>query len=387
MQNFTFKNPTEIIFGMQTIFQIGEEAAKFGNKVLLVYGQGSIKKNGVYDNVVKSLKGAKLEITEFFGVKSNPVLSHLEEGITLAKREKINVIVAVGGGSVLDESKAIAAGAKTDGDVWDFFVNQTSIQDALPLLTVLTLSATGSEMNPTAVITNEGKQQKFEISSPFLFPKVSILDPTTMYSVPKSYTAYSAVDTISHVIEGYFTGDDPYTPIQDRIVEGIVQSIMENTEICLDNPQDYQGRAVMMWAATLALNGLPVSGIGEFSFPNHMIEHSLSAIYDIAHGAGLSIVIPGWMTYAASGAPVKFAQFAERIFGIVSNSPERTAEMGIEALKSWFRNIGSPVSLSEVNISENDIEMIAENATMLAQKWQLHEYTKDVITEVLKLCC
>jgi alcohol dehydrogenase YqhD (iron-dependent ADH family) len=386
MQNFIFWNPTKIIFGEGTIPQIGSETKQFGKNVMLVYGKGSIKKTGIYDDVVNSLRKADLEIIEFSGVQSNPIISHVKQGIALAKQKDVDVIVAVGGGSVLDESKAIAAGSKTDGDVWDFYTEKATVQDALPMLAVLTLAATGSEMNLTSVITKEETQQKFNLRSPFIFPKVSILDPTATYSVPKTYTAYGGVDAISHVIEGYFTGEDSWTPIQDRYVEGLIRTIMESTERCLENPEDYQGRATMMWAATLALNGLPVAGIGKHGFPNHMIEHSLSAIYDIAHGAGLSIVIPGWMKYASRKSPEKFAQFAERVFDTHENVPEKAAEKGIEALKAWFEKIGSPTNLSAGSIPEEDIEGIAENALMLAKKWKLSEYTKDVIAEILRLC-
>jgi hypothetical protein len=386
MQNFTFWNPTKIIFGENTIPQIGNETKNFGKKVLLVYGRSSVKKSGVYDKVVNSLREAELEIVEFSGVQSNPVLSHVRKGIELAKQENVDVIVAVGGGSVLDESKAIAAGSKTDGDVWDFFLGTKEVEAALPLLTVLTLAATGSEMNCGGVVTNEETKQKFNLGSPLLYPKASILDPTATYSVPKTYSAYGAVDGIAHVIEGYFTGTDPWSPIQDRLVEGIITSIMKSAEMFLANPEDYQGRATMMWAATLALNGLPVAGIGGHGMPNHMIEHSLSAIYNIPHGAGLSIVIPGWMTYMAKRSPAKYAQFAERIFGIKEDTPEKAAEKGIEALKAWFKSVGSPVSLTEADIPAADIDSIAENAMMLAKKWNLTFYTKEIIAEILHLC-
>lgn len=387
MQNFTFQNPTKIIFGQETIPQLGAETKLFGKKVLLVYGKTSIKTSGVYDQVVKSLQSAGLEIVEFSGVQPNPVLSHLQEGIALAKQEQVDVIVAAGGGSVLDEAKAIAAGAKTDGNVWDFFIKKTTVQSALPVLTVLTLAATGSEMNPTCVVTNEETQMKTGLSSPALFPKVSILDPTATYSVPSTYTAYGAVDAIAHSIEGYFTGEDPWTPIQDRLVEGLVTSVMESMEKCQVNPKDYQGRATLMWAASLALNGLPVAGIGSFMMPNHLIEHSLSALYDIAHGAGLSIVIPGWMTYYASThSPAKFVQFAERVFGIQAATPEKTAEQGIAALKAWFEKVGSPTSLAAADIPAADIDRIAANAAELAVVWGLPEYTQPVVADVLKRC-
>lgn len=386
MQNFTFWNPTKIIFGTGTVPLIGAEAKKFGGKALLVYGKSSVKKTGVYDRVVQSLREAGMEIIEHPGVKSNPVLSHVRQGIELAKREKVELIVALGGGSVVDASKTIAAGAKTEGDVWDFFIDKATVKDALPILCVLTLAATGSEMNSGGVVTNEETRQKFNIGSPRLFPKVSILDPTVTYTVPKTYTAYSAVDAISHLIEGYFTGTDPSTPLQDRLVEGLIKTIVESTDKILKDPEDYEGRATMMWSATLALNGLATAGIGSYGFPNHMIEHSLSALYDIPHGAGLAVVIPGWMEYRMRKSPAKFARFAAEVFGLDAESPEQAAGEGIRALKAWFNKIGCPTSLSACGIPEAQIDEIAQNATMLAQKWKLSAYTNEVIREILFLC-
>ncbi|GAK58049.1 iron-containing alcohol dehydrogenase [Candidatus Vecturithrix granuli] len=386
MKNFEFWNPTKIIFGQDTISQIGQEAQKFGKKALLVYGKSSIKQNGVYDKVLKSLRAAQLEVVEFSGVKSNPVLSHVQKGIAYAKQKQVDLIVTVGGGSVIDTGKAIAAGAKTDRDVWDFYIYQATIEDALPVLAVLTLAATGSEMNFTSVLTNEATQQKYAIDTPWIFPKVSILDPTTTYSVPKNYTAYGAIDIISHATEGYFTCEDTWTPIQDRFTEGLVKTVMECTETLLKTPTDYQARATIMWASTLALNGLLTAGIGYYEFPTHMIEHSLSSMYDIAHGAGLSIVTPGWMKYMCQQSPTRFAQFAKRIFGIHEDSTAKTAEKGIEMLKAWFEKIGGPTTLSAGNIPAEEIPQIAANAEQAAILWKLKGYTQEVIIEILNLC-
>lgn len=386
MENFEFWNPTKIIFGKDTISQIGQKTQQFGKKVLLVYGKSSIKKNGVYDKIVNSLRTAQLEVVEFSGVKPNPVLSHVQEGIVFAKKEQVDVIVAVGGGSVIDEAKAIAVGAKTDEDIWNFYICQAEIEDALPVLAVLTLAATGSEMNFTSVLTNEKTQQKYAIDTPYIFPKVSILDPTATYTVPKTYTAYGAVDIISHATEGYFNCEDSWTPIQDRFVEGLVKTVMECAERLLEDIEDYQARATMMWASTLALNGLPVAGIGYYEFPTHMIEHSLSSMYDMAHGAGLSIVTPGWMKYMCKKSSAKFAQFAERVFGIQEESPEKTAEKGIETLQAWFDKIGSPTTLAAGNIPTDDIPQIAENAEQTAVLWELKGYTTEVIIDILNLC-
>lgn len=386
MQNFTFWNPTRIVFGQNTIPQIGKETVAFGLKALLVYGRDSVKRSGVFDQVMKSLTNAGVTVVEFGGVRSNPVLSHLREGVALAKRERVDVVVAVGGGSVIDESKAIAAGARAEHDVWDFFIDQARVKDALPLLTVLTLAATASEMNSGGVVTNEETQQKFNINSPLLFPKVSILDPTVTFTVPADYTAYAGVDAIAHMIEAYFTCQDSAIPLQDRLVAGLASTIMEATEQCLAKPDDYQARANMMWGASLAFNGLTTAGIGPYGFPNHMIEHSLSALYDIAHGAGLSIVIPGWMSYQAKRSPARLSRFARQVFGVEAADDTEAALQGIAALKAWYGRVGSPTSLSAAGIPAADIDKIAANAVMLAKKWRLRDYTQEVIAEILQLC-
>ena len=386
MQNFVFENPTKIVFGRGQIKKIGCEAAKFGKKVFMVYGQGSVKRSGVYDQVVASLKAADIEIIEFPGVKSNPVLSHALKGIDIARKEGIDVVLAVGGGSVIDTAKTIAVGAKTDDDVWDYFMRTKTIQDALPVLTVVTISASASEMNPAAVITKEEEAKKFSIRSPFIQPKTSILDPTALFTLSPAYSAYSAVDAITHMLEGYFNNREPHSPLQDRLVEGLIKTIMESAEAILKEPADYNARANMMWAATLAFNGLTTAGMGMISLPAHMIEHSLSAIYDIAHGAGLSIVLPGWMFYAVEKDPVKFARLGRKIFGIEDDNNLRAGMEGINRLKEWFSSTGSPVSLGEANIPEEDIKKIAENAHVLAQAWGLRNYTEKIIVDILGLC-
>jgi alcohol dehydrogenase YqhD (iron-dependent ADH family) len=387
MQNFIFENPTKIIFGQGQIKRIGQEAVRYGKKVLLVYGQGSIKKNGVYGQVISSLNESKMTIVEFSGVRSNPVLSHALEGIEIAKREGIEVILAVGGGSVIDTAKTIAAGVKADHDVWDFFTYKKTIQAAIPILTVVTISASASEMNAAAVITREEGRQKFSIRSLHIQPKASILDPSVLFTLDRAYSAYSAVDAVTHMLEGYFNNSEINpSPLQDGLVEGLMKTIIGATEIILSRPEDYDARANMMWAATLAFNGLTTAGMGQVALPVHMIEHSLSAIYDIAHGAGLSIILPGWMMANLQGKVRRFARLARNVFEIGAESEEEAARAGIEEMKKWFSKIGSPVSLSEADIPVNDIERIAENAYALAQVWGLKAYSKEAITEILELC-
>lgn len=386
MQNFVLQLPTKIIFGKDTIASIGPETAAFGRKVLLVYGSGSIKRNGIYEQVVGSLKSSGLTVIEHPGVKSNPVLSHVREGIRLAKEHRVEAVVAVGGGSVIDSAKAICAGAVVEHDVWLFFKGKKGIKGRLPLTCVLTLAAAGSEMNGGMVLTNEENSQKFGTGNQLLKPDVSILDPTATFSVPLSYTAYGAVDAIAHILEFYFTTGDPATPVQDRLMEGLVINTMASCDRILLNPEDYDARADLMWCATLALNGLTGAGLGMVGFPMHMIEHSLSALYDVPHGAGLSVVIPAWMAWRAESEPARIAGFARRVFEITGKNDRDTALAGISRLQEWFRAINSPVSLAELGIAEAAIPELAENALALAGIWRLRAYTAANIAEILKRC-
>ncbi|MBI4655314.1 MAG: iron-containing alcohol dehydrogenase, partial [Elusimicrobia bacterium] len=354
-----------------------------GKKALFVYGRNSIKKNGVYEAIVKTLKENKVDFIEHAGVKPNPVLSHAREGIKTAKKENIEVIIAAGGGSVIDEAKAIAAGAKHGGDAWDFFIGKAGIKDALPVVTALTLPATGSEMNSGFVITNEETKQKYSAGSSKTFPKVSILDPETTMSLPEEQTAYGAVDALAHILEGYFTTKDSDCAVTDELVEALARSIIVSADRIIKNPKDYDARASMMWSATLALNGLPVCGYAGVDFINHAIEHSLSAIYDIPHGAGLAIVIPAYLKYCfKKGNHIRTAKFAEKVLKISAKNPEQTAQEGIETLKKWFRQIGAPISLKDVKIPEADIPQIAENAMGLVRLWGMR-YSKKTIEEIL----
>jgi alcohol dehydrogenase YqhD (iron-dependent ADH family) len=381
MQDFIFHNPTKIIFGKGRVPEIGKEARAFGRKALFVYGKASIKKSGLYDQIKGIMKEAGIELVEHGGVKSNPVLSHAREGIEKAKKEKIDFLLGVGGGSAIDEAKCISAGAVIDGDVWDFYTAKAQIQDALPVVAVLTIPATGTEMNGGTVITNEETGLKAGFIDANLHPRVSVLDPSLTLTIPPDYTAYSAVDAISHLIEGYFTGSDPWVPIQDRYVEGNVRSIMESAERCLKDPRDYQARATFMWAATLAWNGLGTAGIGEAAVPSHLLAHPLGGLYDLPHGASLSITIPAWMTWAHGKGNRKVAQFGRNVFG------EKSAEKGIAALKSWFGKIGSPTSLAKADIPASDIGRITDSTLQLAKTWGLdQQYTRDVITELYGLC-
>lgn len=380
MKDFTLYNPTKVEFGKDKEEQIGSYIAPYGiKKVLLTYGSDRIKKDGLFDKVTKSLSAQGIEYVELGGIQSNPILSKVQEGIALAKSEKVDGLLAVGGGSVLDSTKAIAAGTLYDGDVWDFFTFAAPIQKALPVFDIMTLAATGSEMNSFAVVTNKEAKQKYFIASPLLYPKVSVINPELQKSVSKDYLVYSAVDIIAHSIEGYFTAT--YHPdLTASYVEANINAVIKTTEKLLANPEDYDARGEFAWAATNALNGVTYSGVEGAVSPNHMIEHALSALHNVPHGAGLSVVMPAWMKWYYKNNEKQFERFAKNIFGLNS------AKEGIEALEKWFQKIGSPVRFSEFNIPEEALEAIAENANKNSHFFGLSEiYTQEKILEILKL--
>ncbi len=384
MENFIYSNPTKIIFGKNTISRIGKEVSRYGKKALFVYGQGNIKRNGVYDKVIESLKKNNIDFVEYSGVKPNPILSHVKKGVEIFKKEGCDIILACGGGSVIDEAKAIACGVYYEGDLWDFFTGKAQIKQAVPLCVVLTLPATGSEANSGAVITNEEAQQKYSIHSYHLFPKVSILDPATTFSLPLNQIAYGAVDAMLHVLEGYFTTSDRDSIITDNYVYAVVKTIINSTERIFKNLQDYNARASFMWACTLALNGQQYLGYKDVDFINHIIEHSLSAIYDIPHGLGLAIVFPGFLKYLINKKDIeRILLFGENIFDIKNDGKIETALLVIEKVENWFNKIGLKTRLSENNIFEKDFEKISKNAFELARLWESFLTEKDII-EILE---
>ena len=384
MLNFTLYNPTKLVFGENTIESIGNHLSKYEvKKVLIVYGKGSIMKNGVYDTVVQSLKKHNIEFIELSGVKPNPVLSKVQEGIKLAKENEVDGVLAVGGGSVIDSSKAIAAGACYEGDVWEFFEGKGKVEAALPLFTVLTLSATGSEMNAGGVVTNEEEGKKWSFGSPLLYPKVSILDPSVQRSLPANQTANGAIDAISHVFEAYYGGTES-TDMLDELSEGIIRTVITHTRELLKDSNNYKSRSELAFAATLALNGL--NGVGrKGDWASHSIEHSLSVLNDIAHGSGLAIVMPAWMKYVYKEDVKKFAKFASHVFNINEGNDEEKALKGIESLRNFYKEIGAPITLKEVGVKKEDLDFIADNAAILAPLGTLKPLYRDDIYKILEI--
>ncbi|MGQ9856654.1 MAG: iron-containing alcohol dehydrogenase [Fervidobacterium sp.] len=382
MENFVFHNPTKLVFGNGTVEKIGEFLKKDGIKrVLMLYGGGSIKKNGVYEKVVRSLVENGIEKVEVSGVRPNPVLSKVHEAIRIAKYNQVEAILAVGGGSVVDSAKAVAAGYYYDGDIWDAFIGKYNVKKALPLYVVLTMSATGTEMNGNGVVTNEATQEKFYFSSKHVYPVVSIVDPTTQYSLPANQVVYGAIDAISHVMEYYF--DVAGSDLLDRIDEGIIKTLVETTEVILKEPENYEARANFCLATTLALNGLTGMGTTGGDWSSHELEHAVSALNpDVAHGAGLAIVFPAWMTYVKDKISHKLVKFGKNIFGMDGDiKPEDV----IDKLKSWYKKIGAPIALKEVGFNKEDIEKLTEIANKHAPFGTVKELTKEDIRKIYEI--
>ncbi|WP_226671193.1 iron-containing alcohol dehydrogenase [Metabacillus litoralis] len=373
MQNFTFDNKTKIIFGKDKEQVVGEESVVYGKKLLLHYGGGSIKESGLYDTVLNSLKKQNVEVYELGGVKPNPRVSLVREGVTLCKENNIDFILAVGGGSVIDSAKAIAAGAKYDGDVWDFFTGKAGVTECLPIGVVLTIPAAGSESSAGTVITNEDGDYKRATGSLLMRPQFAILNPVLTYTLPSYQTACGVTDMMAHILERYFT-NEKNVELTDRLCEATLKTIINNAHTVIEEPTNYDARAEIMWAGTIAHNDLLDTGrIGDWA--SHDIEHEISGIYDIAHGAGLAIIFPAWMKYVYKHDINRFVQFANRVWDVEIdlNNPEKTALAGIKKLEQFFSSIGMPVSLKEVDINDEHFTEMAKKAT---ERWPLGNFVK-----------
>ncbi|GAA3405394.1 iron-containing alcohol dehydrogenase [Paenibacillus hodogayensis] len=385
MNSFQFQNPTQIVFGPGTVSKLGELVQPYGRNVLLVYGSGSIKRTGLYDQVIAQLNAIGARMYELPDVEPNPRLSTVHKGIELARAHSIDLILAVGGGSVIDAAKAIAVGVPYEGDVWDFCIRKAVIREGLPLGTVLTLAATGSEMNGNSVITNWETQQKRAFGSRFAYPRFSILDPELTYTVPASHTVNGAVDIMSHVFEQYFSLT-ANTPLQERFCEGILQTVIENVELALADPQHADARANLLWAGTMALNGIIGVGVQQ-DWASHGIEHEISAIYDIPHGAGLSIVFPNWMKYVYQERIDRFVQYAVRVWGVdpSGKTPEETALAGIERTRAFFTRIGAQATLAEFGIGADKLERMAEEAVRFGPLGSFKKLERDDVLRILQM--
>ncbi|HVO19797.1 MAG TPA: iron-containing alcohol dehydrogenase [Anaeromyxobacter sp.] len=363
MENFEFRNPTKIVFGRGAEARVGPETAAHARKVLLHYGGGSIKASGLHARVVASLREAGVEWVELPGVQPNPRLSLVHEGVRLCKQQGLGLVLAVGGGSVIDSAKAIAMGAVVENDVWDFYLGKGEPRAALPVGTVLTIPAAGSEASTGTVVTKEEGLLKRAVNSELIYPRFSILNPELAFTLPPFQVACGASDIMAHLMERYFTVVKA-VDFTDRLLEATMKTVALKAPRVLESPRDYDTWAELMWAGTVAHNNLLNTGrIGDWA--SHDIEHEISAIYDVAHGAGLAVVFPAWMRHTLARDPGRFAQWAVRVWNVDMDfsSPEATAREGIRRLEAWYHAIGLGTRLSDLGVGKDRLDEMARKCT------------------------
>lgn len=362
MLNFNYSIPTKIFFGKGQIEVLGKEIKKYGSKVLLTYGGGSIKENGIYDKATEILRENDIEFWELSGIEPNPRITSVRDGIKICRENNIDFILAIGGGSTIDCSKAIATGYYYDGDPWDLVIEEAEITKALPIGTILTMAATGSEMNSGAVISNLETNQKLGFGHPSMAPKFSILDPTYTFTVPKNQTAAGVADIMSHTFENYFTKPEG-AYLQDRLAEGVLKTCIKYGKKVVEDPENYEARANIMWASSLAINGILSYG-KDTVWSVHPMEHELSAYYDITHGIGLAILTPPWMEYVLDDERLdKFVEYGVNVWGIdESKDKYDIAREAIDNTREYFKSLGIPMRLKDVGIGEENLEKMAKAA-------------------------
>ncbi|ACQ52090.1 iron-containing alcohol dehydrogenase [Clostridium botulinum] len=385
MLNFNYSIPTKIFFGKSQISVLGEQIKKYGSRVLLTYGGGSIKKNGIYDKVIKILESNNIEFVELSGIDPNPRVTSVREGVKLCKENNIDFILAVGGGSTIDCSKVIAASYYYEGDPWDIVIKKVKINKALPIGSILTLAATGSEMDAGAVISNIDTNEKIGVGHPFMAPKFSILDPEYTFTVPKNQTAAGTADIMSHIFEAYFSKTkEAY--IQNRMAEAILKTCIKYGKVAIKEPENYEARANLMWASSLAINGLLSYGKSE-PWSVHPMEHELSAFYDITHGVGLAILTPNWMKYVLGDENVNdFYEYGVNVWDInPEESKYEVAQKAIEKTREYFIELGIPATLKEVGIGEEKLEQMAEAATRNGTLGEFRPLSTEDVLNIYKL--
>lgn len=381
MDKFRFNLNTEIFFGKGQVTVLGKTLKKEGcTKALIVYGHGSIKRNGLYEKIVSELESASIPFCELGGVDPNPRISSVRKGADICRSEGVDFIIAAGAGSVIDCSKAIAAARYYNGDPWDFFIRKATIKKAVPICTVLTLAATGSEMNGGTVITNEETMEKLATGSLKLKPRFSILDPENTFSVPPDQTAAGIADIMSHVFEQYFSYPDAY--LQDAMAEAVLKTVIKYGPLAIVEPQNYEARANIMWAGTIALNGLLGAG-KDGDWATHLIEHELSAKYDITHGTGLAILTPHWMRKVLDSENcLKFAEYGKNVWNLNGSDDMNVAYQAIEKTAEFFKSMRIPQKLSDLGIDSSKFEEMAESALTHSKVGRFKELSKKDIIDI-----
>lgn len=378
MKNFIVNNPTKLLFGQGVVSKLGSYSKSLGSKAIIIIGKGSVKTNGILDAVTEQLKTAGTEYVLFEGIKSNPIFQDVDACISIAREFQADQIIAIGGGSVVDSAKAVAAGFFHDGSVWDICSGGIKVTQALPILCVLTLAATGTEMNKFSVIQNDETGQKLGWGSDLVYPKVSFLDPEYTFSVPKTYTAYGVSDLIAHTFEQYF--EPTPSPLSDHLATDIVKLAFEYGKKVVDNPTDFEARENILWLSTVALNGSLSAGKQGGDWGVHGFEHSLSVLYDIPHGAGLSIIYPAWMKTFFPQIEAKLDFMAQRVLG-----EGKKAQDFIEAYEAFCRNINTPIRLSETDIHFDQESVIIDNLNQNKVSGAFFPQNEEIYRKMLSL--
>lgn len=387
MNHFIYDIPTRVYFGEDQLGHLGEELSKYGKRVLLTYGGGSIKESGLYDKVVKEIEKAGLKLYELSGIEPNPRVASVNQGAAICKKEKIDVLLAVGGGSVIDCTKFIGAATYYDGDAWDILMEKVNVTHCLPIIDILTLAATGSEMDSAGVISNPETKDKIGLMFPVMRPKVSFLDPTNTYTVSRYQTACGAADMLSHIIEVYFNMDQDLYML-DAVMEGLMKTIIRFAPIAMEQPNNYEARANLMWTSSWAINGFIMGGKRQ-AWSCHPIEHELSAIYDITHGLGLAILTPRWMSYTLDDTTAsKFYQFGCNVFGIdPSLDPMDVGIKSIEMISAFlFKTLELQSTLTEIDIDDTHFAHMAEKACGGTEIRGFTRLNQEDIETILKMC-
>ena len=388
MNSFIYDIPVKVYFGRDQLSHLGTELRKFGRRVLLAYGGGSIKRNGLYDRVVSELRNADMEVYELSGIEPNPRIESVRQGVAMCKEHNIDVLLAVGGGSTIDATKFMAAGACVEHDAWEFFgAGAKPIERALPIVTILTLSATGSEMDTGGVISNLETGDKLGRLAQPLLPKVSFLDPTLTYTVSAYQTACGAVDIMSHIMEVYFNMNKDLFML-DCFMEGMLKTVVKYAPIAIDEPENHEARANLMWTSSWAINGF-INGGKKKAWSCHPMEHELSAVYDITHGLGLAILTPRWMEYCLDESNVdRYVTFGVNVFGIDSSlEPMAIAREAIKRLSDFFFNtIGLQSTFTEVGIKREDFALMAKKACRYGDIKGFKTLTEQDVVNIFEMC-
>ena len=389
MLDFEYYTPTKVFFGKSKEKEVGKIISQYGyKKIMLQYGKGSIKKNGLYDCIINSLKEYDIEFVEMGGVEPNPKIEFVREAVRIAKREGVELVLAVGGGSVIDAAKYTALGAVTDCDVWDFVVGKQKPTSALPVACVLTIAAAGSEMSWSAVVSDLSLNMKRGLASDLIRPLFAVCNPELTYTVSPYQTACGITDIMAHTMERYFTPCEP-TDITDQIAEGILRSVINAARVVMKEPNNYEARANIMWASSLSHNNL--TGCGRInSLPVHQLEHAISGEYDsVAHGAGLAVLFPAWAKYVYTYNIPRFAQFARNVWAVNEVDDKKAAEMGIESMTEFFKSIGMPSTLREFGINADAIDKLTDLCTFNNTRTvnSVIKLGSKEIKDIFKLCC